>query len=275
MRGRSSPAALATPATGSIPFRCRASSRAPAHGWRISPSSFIGSPCQRHASCRTRTRSAESTAVQIEAIELLAEAERLHAQCLDLPGDIEVPGGWPPRDVRSRDLDGHRGLRIADRRVPVRHPQRADADAKRPGREVLGQGEEGGAAGAVAGQRHREVEIGGAGRHDELSAPQAGDVDAHVDGRRAEADAAWRRRAGRHVDVVEREPQSPRAELDGAHASGLSQRVGEKRLDALARERGAPDQRGDPRGDEEEAGAHENREESRAPPAKPCGPHGV
>ena len=212
-------------------------------------------------------------AVDHDLVDLLATAGGVRAEHIEAARDVGVSRRRPGDDVSARDLDGQRGLRMVDHGVAALHPDAPDADADGARLDVLGEREESGATRLCIGRRHLEVDIARERGDGELPAPQARDVDAHVDGRRAEADATGRRRARRYQEVDDRHPRAPRGDTHVSHASRLPQRIGEQRLDAFARERGAQDVDDGPRARDDDAHRRQEGEYRHVPPAKSCDPH--
>src|SRR5262249_4239189 len=130
--------------------------------------------------------------VQGDPVELLPAPERIHAERVEPARDIEIPGRGPSRDIGALYIDDQGALRHADRGVAILDPYAPDADTDRPDREMPGQRKDVDAGAFRLRRRHVQAEISGDGGNRELAAPQARDVDAHVDGRRVEEHAVRR-----------------------------------------------------------------------------------
>ena len=124
--------------------------------------------------------------VEAHLLELLAAALRLDAKGAEAPGHLEVARGGPPRDVGARDVERDAGLRHAEHDVTAPDAQATDADVHGASLERLGQREERRSARAFRGNREVQAQPGGEGGDGELPAPEARDVQAHVDGRGAQ-----------------------------------------------------------------------------------------
>jgi hypothetical protein len=207
--------------------------------------------------------------------ELFPSAERGDAERLDLTRDVEIARGGPRGDDRTRELEGHVAVRGADHDVAALHADPPDADAKRTGLERVRQGEESGSIAGRGRDRGVELDVGGQGRHRELPAPEACDVDAQVDRRRAEPGGAGRGRARAHLEILQRHPSAPGAQVHGAHPRRLPERLREQSLDALARERRSVEPYDHPGAHQDGAHYRQHGEQRGVPPAKSPHPHHV
>ncbi len=139
-----------------------------------------------------------------DPVDLLAPARRVHAQRVEPARYVEIAGHGPRRDIGASDLDGHVGCRLAYRGVAALDAYASDADPESPDLDVPGQREDTDAGRFRPRHGHVQPKIGGEGGEGDLAAPQARDVDVHVDGRGVDQDAV--RRGTGHVEVHQRQP---------------------------------------------------------------------
>ena len=215
-------------------------------------------------------------AVERDLVELLPAAHGVDAERAQLPGHLEVASHGPGRDVGARDLEVHAGLRHADHDVAARDPDPTDADAYGTRLERLRERKERGAAPGRGGNREVQVEVGGDGGDGELPAPQARDVDAHVDGPSPDQHAGRRRGAGADLQMIQRDAPEQGPEAYGAQPCRLPQRLRQQGLDALAGERGAVESHDCPGRHEGNAHHAQHGEQHSVPPAESSSdPHRV